>query len=169
PCVRGLGTTIATRRRATSRQALLRPETAHVATRVARYPNRAAGTKRDVGARPGRERVDHAPTARIDPIHEVLLLVRNPDRPIGGDCSLGERPSDLEVGEDAPGDGIELDEVPGVRLDPEVFRSGDEPSGLAHADVDSVDSVVARAHACDRGRVPAEADPNRAVPRSEAG
>jgi hypothetical protein len=73
------------------------------------------------------------------------------------------------VCEDAPRDGIEVDQVSRVRLDPEVLRPGDEASRLAHAHVDPVDPEGARAHACDGGCVSAEADPDGAGTRGEAG
>ena len=69
-----------------------------VRARVARHPHRAVRAQGEKGSRPGGERAEYARRLRIDPVDEALLLVRDPQRPVGGDRAVRERATEREPG-----------------------------------------------------------------------
>src|SRR5262245_20559197 len=74
---------------------------AHVAAGVARDPHRVprAGDREGTGA--GRERVDDRRPVRVDPMHDRVLLVGQPDEPVGGGGEVPQRLADAEPPDDA--------------------------------------------------------------------
>src|SRR5262249_40936591 len=65
-----------------ARSAQLRPEAPHVVPGVADHPHRPEGADDLERAGAGRERVDYPLSHRVDAVHDALLLVRDPDRPV---------------------------------------------------------------------------------------